>query len=62
MRILHVEDDADTRTLVRFILHGEGWQVVSVENATSAFTVAAPGTYEIHCEIHPRMKGTITIS
>ena len=41
MRILHVEDDEDTRKLVECILHGKGWQVVSVENATSAFKLAA---------------------
>ena len=35
MRILHVEDDEDTRKLVEFILHGKGCRVVSVENATS---------------------------
>jgi plastocyanin len=29
---------------------------------TATFTVDAPGTYEIHCEVHPRMKGTITIN
>jgi len=34
MRILHVEDDEDTRKLVECILHDKGWQVVSVENAT----------------------------
>jgi CheY-like chemotaxis protein len=48
MRILHVEDDEDTRTLVAFILHGEGWQVVSVENATAAFKLAAAGEFDLY--------------
>ena len=48
MRILHVEDDKDTRKLVEFILHGKGWQVVSVENATSAFKLAAAGGFDLY--------------
>src|SRR6476660_830864 len=48
MRILHVEDDEDTRTLVAFILHGEGWQVVSVENASSAIELAAAGGFDLY--------------
>ena len=48
MRILHVEDDADTRTLVACILQGEGWQVVSVENATSAIKLAASGGFDLY--------------
>ena len=48
MRILHVEDDEDTRTLVAFILHGEGWQVVSVENATSAIELAETGGFDLY--------------
>ena len=43
MRILHVEDDEDTRKLVECILLAKGWQVVSVENATSAFELARGG-------------------
>ena len=48
MRILHVEDDEDTRTLVACILQGEGWQVVSVENATAAFELAAGGGFDLY--------------
>ena len=48
MRILHVEDDADTRALVAFVLHNEGWQVVSVESATSAFKLAAAGGFDLY--------------
>ena len=48
MRILHVEDDEDTRTLVAFILHGEGWQVVSVENAPSAIKLATAGGFDLY--------------
>jgi len=31
-----------------FILHGEGWQVVSVENATSAIKLAAAGGFDLY--------------
>jgi len=48
MRILHVEDDEDTRKLVECILHDKGWQVVSVENATSAFRHAAAGGFDLY--------------
>jgi DNA-binding response OmpR family regulator len=48
MRILHVEDDEDTRNLVACILHDKGWQVVSVENATSAFNLAAAGGFDLY--------------
>jgi len=48
MRILHVEDDEDTRKLVECILHDKGWQVVSVENATAAFKLAARGGFDLY--------------
>lgn len=48
MRILHVEDDEDTRKLVECILHSKGWQVVSVENAASAFKLAAAGGFDLY--------------
>ena len=48
MRILHVEDDEDTRTLVAYVLNCEGWQVVSVENATSAIKLAAAGGFDLY--------------
>ena len=48
MRILHVEDDEDTRALVTYILHDEGWQVVSVENAASAIELAAVGGFDLY--------------
>ena len=48
MRILHVEDDADTRALVEFILHSQGWQVVSVENTTAAMKLAAAGGFDLY--------------
>ena len=48
MRILHVEDDQDTRTLVAFILHGKGWHVVSVENASAAIKLAAAGDFDLY--------------
>jgi CheY-like chemotaxis protein len=48
MRILHVEDDEDTRKLVECILQSKGWQVVSVENATSAFKLAAMGEFDLY--------------
>jgi CheY-like chemotaxis protein len=33
MRILHVEDDEDTRTLVAFILEREGWNLFRYSGA-----------------------------
>src|ERR1044072_4037515 len=48
MRILHVEDDHDTRALVAFILHGEGWQVIAVENRTSAIKLATAGGFDLY--------------
>lgn len=48
MRILHVEDDQDTRTLVAFILQGEGWEVVSVENASAAMETATAGAFDLY--------------
>jgi CheY-like chemotaxis protein len=48
MRILHVEDDQDTRTLVAFILQGEGWEVVSVENASAAIELATAGGFDLY--------------
>jgi len=43
-----VEDDEDTRQLVECILHAKGWQVVSVEDAKSAFMLAAQGGFDLY--------------
>ena len=48
MRILHVEDDEDTRKLVECILHSKGWQVVSVENSSLALKLAAAGGFDLY--------------
>jgi CheY-like chemotaxis protein len=48
MRILHVEDDQDTRTLVAVIMETEGWEVVSVDNAKAALGVAAGGGFDLY--------------
>jgi CheY-like chemotaxis protein len=48
MRILHVEDDDDTRTLVAFILEGEGWEVVSVDNGRAALDVATDRHFDLY--------------
>ena len=48
MRILHVEDDQDTRTLVAFILEAEGWEVVSVEDASTGIERAAAGGFDLY--------------
>jgi len=48
MRILHVEDDEDTRTLVAFILKAEGWEVVSVDNARAAIKLVAAGRFDLY--------------
>ncbi|HKY45809.1 MAG TPA: response regulator [Pyrinomonadaceae bacterium] len=48
MRILHVEDDHDTRTLVAFILQAEGWEVVSVEEASAGIKHARDGGFDLY--------------
>ncbi len=48
MRILHVEDDEDTRTLVAFVLQAEGWEAVSVDNANAAFKLATAGGFDLY--------------
>ena len=48
MRILHVEDNEDTRTLVAFILEDQGWGVVSVEKAEAALDLAAAGGFDLY--------------
>ena len=48
MRILHVEDDLDTRTLVAYILQAQGWNVVSVEEATAAIKLAGAGGFDLY--------------
>ena len=48
MRILHVEDDQDTRTLVAFIVEGEGWEVVSVEKVSDALEFAVAGGFDLY--------------
>lgn len=56
MRILHVEDDEDTRTLVACVLRTEGWQVVSAENATAGIELAAAGGFDLYL-IDNRIEG-----
>jgi two-component system, OmpR family, response regulator len=48
MRILHVEDDEDTRTLVAFILQDEGWEVVSIEDPEAAINLATEGGFDLY--------------
>jgi CheY-like chemotaxis protein len=48
VRILHVEDDTDTRALVALVLEHEGWEVVSVDNATSALKLVGAGGFDLY--------------
>lgn len=48
MRILHVEDDEDTRDLVALILQGEGWEVVSLDDPEAAINLAAAGRFDLY--------------
>ena len=48
MRILHVEDDADTRVLVALILEAEGWQVVSVTSKAEAISAARGESFDLY--------------
>lgn len=56
MRILHVEDDEDTRTLVAVIVEAEGWEVVSVDNPSSAITLVDSGGFDLYL-LDNRMEG-----
>jgi DNA-binding response OmpR family regulator len=47
MRILHVEDDADTRELVCTILGCEGWQYPGVTNAQDGLHLAVTETFDL---------------
>ena len=51
-RILHVEDNDDTRTLVAFVLQAEGWDVVSVEGREAALKHAADGGFDLYLIDH----------
>ena len=56
MRILHVEDDEDTRTLVAVIVEAEGWEVVSVDNPSAAITLVDVGGFDLYL-LDNRMEG-----
>ena len=56
MRILHVEDDEDTRTLVAVIVEAEGWEVVSVDNPGAAITLVDVGGFDLYL-LDNRMEG-----
>lgn len=48
MRVLYVEDDEDTRTLVEVVLQSEGWEVVAVDNASDAYKLASSGEFDLY--------------
>ena len=48
MRILHVEDNEDTRTLVAYVLQAQGWEAVSVDNLKDALSRAASGGFDLY--------------
>jgi two-component system, OmpR family, response regulator ResD len=52
MRILHVEDNDDTRTLVAFVLQAEGWEVLSVDSAEVALRHATDGGFNLYLIDH----------
>jgi plastocyanin len=41
---------------------GGAFSVSVAGGATAPLTIAAPGTYKVHCEIHSSMHGTIIVS
>jgi len=47
MRILHVEDDPDTRTLVSLVLQAEGWEVVSVADSSAGLVHAVSSDFDL---------------
>lgn len=46
-RILHVEDNADNRHLVRRVLEAEGYEVVEAANGTEALTCLSSGQIDL---------------
>lgn len=56
MRILHVEDDADTRDLVSLVLEAEGWEVVSVTTVREAMERAFRSAFDLYL-IDNRIQG-----
>ena len=51
-RILHVEDNEDTRTLVAFVLQAEGWDVLSVDGREAALKHAGDGGFDLYLIDH----------
>jgi plastocyanin len=42
---------------------GSGWDSGDLANGASfSHTFTAPGTYAFHCNIHPSMTGSVTVT
>ncbi len=49
MRVLYVEDDEDTRTLVLVVLRSEGWEVVALSyNVGAAYKLANSSEFDLY--------------
>ena len=47
-RILYIEDDADTRELVRFLLTQENYEVVLAESSEQALVIARGRSFDLY--------------
>ena len=48
LRILCTEDDADTRDLIKLVLSGEGYDVVTSESAQQALRLAQSESFDLY--------------
>lgn len=48
MRILYVEDDADTRSLVSYVLTGANYEIALAENPEQATLLAQTGSFDLY--------------
>jgi CheY-like chemotaxis protein len=46
-RILCTEDDPDTRALVKYVLRGEGYEVITVEHGAEALQLAQSQSFDL---------------
>ena len=58
-RILCTEDDTDTRDLIRVVLGGEGYEVVTAESAQQALHLAKSESFDLYLIDNwmPRLSG-----
>lgn len=48
LRVLYCEDDADTREMVRFVLEGDGFEVVCLEDSAGCLRAAKDQRFDVY--------------